>query len=277
MATKIYLNSYNAMVVEVAGLKIALIPAGLATTFFEYERVYILISGKTFKDYAISEIQRANGTLYGTFETFISELESFFVDAPTFGANLTLRGTTTAEKIILSNSVYNDINSAVAAAKLPASNIPSWVPFTANTSAYTFAVNDYADLGTIEIPHEYKEGTDIEIHVHLANNGVDTTQRGVKYQVFYTYGIPNSGSHQFLEESSISAEITIAANTPDKSAMYLSLGAINGALLKVGTQLKMRLKRITATGTSPTNAPFVGQVGVHYQVDSLGSTTMASK
>ena len=191
--------------------------------------------------------------------------------------NASLKGTTNIEKLVLSTPVYCDVNFAVAAAKLPASNTPSWVAFTANTNAYTFAVNDYADLGTIELPHNYKEGTNIELHAHLVSNGVDTNARGAKYQVFFTYGISDSGTYQFTAESSISAEITIAANTPDKSALYLGIGTINGSTLKIGTQIKTRIKRITATGAAPTSAPFLGQVGIHYQLDSLGSTTMQSK
>ena len=34
----------------------------------------------------------------------------------------------------------------------------------------------------------------------------------------------------------------------------------------------MRVKRITAsTGTAPTNNPFLGQVGIHFISDTIGS------
>lgn len=175
-------------------------------------------------------------------------------------------------------TVFEDVNAAVAAAKTPAANFPDWATFTTNTSAYTFKLNDYADLGTIEIPHSYKEGSDLEVHLHLATNGTNNaTERKVKYIIYYTYGISDNGSNQFITEASLTAELTIPANQLDKSTYYLSMGTIPGTGIKIGTQLKMRIKRIAGTGTEPVNNPFLGQVGVHFQKDTIGSRTMTSK
>lgn len=43
------------------------------------------------------------------------------------------------------------------------------------------------------------------------------------------------------------------------------------------TQVKMRIKRIAGTGTEPINDPFVGQVGIHYESDTIGSRSINSK
>ena len=173
--------------------------------------------------------------------------------------------------------VYEDVNTSVASGKTGGANTPTWSSFTTNTSAYTFAVNDYIDLATIEVPHCAKEGDTLFVHLHMANNGVDVTARAVKYEIFYTYALPDNGTQQFSTESSISYEQTIPANTPDKSAFYIPVGIIYDANMKVGTQIKMRLKRIASTGTAPTNNPFLGQVGVHYKKDSEGSRYLKSK
>jgi hypothetical protein len=175
-------------------------------------------------------------------------------------------------------TVWDDVNTGVAAAKTSSANVPDWTPFTANTNAYVFKVDDYADLSTIEIPHGYKEGTDIEVHLHIATNGTNNaTERKVKYTAYYTYGIPDNGANQFSAEGSLTAELTIPANQLDKSVYYLSLGTISGTNLKVGTQLKLRFKRVTGTGTEPINGPFLGQVGVHFQKDTVGSRTISAK
>ena len=72
--------------------------------------------------------------------------------------------------LVFGTPVYNDIFTSVAAAKVPAANYPDWSTFTANLGAYTFKVNDYVDLSTMEILHGYKEGTDLEMHLHLASS-----------------------------------------------------------------------------------------------------------
>ena len=183
-----------------------------------------------------------------------------------------------AKTLVLSTPVYNDLYTSVVSAKTPAVGYPDWSTFTTNTGAYTFKVNDYADLSTIEVLHDYKEGTNLEVHLHLATNGTNNaTERKVKYMVYYTWANPDTGSNQFSAESSVTAELTIPANQPDKSAYFLSLGTIAGATMKIGAQVKFRVKRIAGTGTEPINDPFLGMVGIHYQIDTMGSRSVSAK
>lgn len=206
---------------------------------------------------------------------FTKILSTFTIDS--LGEDLTIK-TGTAKTLKLDTTVYDDVNMAIASAKVPPSNTPTWSTFTANTNAYTFAIDNYADLGTIEIPHTYKEGTDLEIHLHLATNGLNNaTARKVKYILYYTYGIPDNGTNQFIAESSLTAELTIPANQADKSVYYLSMGTIAGTNIKIGTQFKCRIKRIAGTGTEPINDPFLGQVGIHFHKDTLGSRSISTK
>ena len=175
-------------------------------------------------------------------------------------------------------TVYNDIIAPVASGRVSAVNQPTWTAFTTNTSAYTFAINDYIDLGTVEIPHSYKNGSPIEIHIHGASNGNDTTDRTIAFQIFYTYAIfPSSGSATFTTESSVTSSYTISANSGDKKAFYISVGTITDANMTFGTQFKMRIKRVSTAGTPPTNNPFLGQVGIHYESDTIGSRTINTK
>lgn len=172
---------------------------------------------------------------------------------------------------------YNDLYTGVAGGKVPAANYPDWSAFTTNTGAFTFKVNDYIDLSTIELTHDYAEGTNLEVHLHLVNNGTDVDERKVKYIIYYTYGEPDSFNNQFSAEGNLPAELTLPANVVDKSVIYLSMGTIDGTNIKMGTQIKFRVKRIASTGTEPTGNPFLGMVGVHYQQNTLGSRTILGK
>lgn len=210
----------------------------------------------------------------GTFDVLVTDMIQTDPVVPTDLHIATGPGKT----LVLDNPVYSDLYTGVASAKVPAANFPTWSAFTANTNAYTFAIGDYVDLSTIEILHDYKEGTDLELHLHLATNGLNNaTVRKVKYICYYTWSNPDQGTHQFIAEDSLTAELTIPANNPDKSSFYLSLGTIAGANLKIGAQLKLRIKRIAGTGSEPAANPFLGMVGVHYQIDTLGSRTASAK
>jgi hypothetical protein len=78
-------------------------------------------------------------------------------------------------------------------------------------------------------------------------------------------------------EANVSAEKTIAANLADKTHLYLTLGNITGTNYKIGAAIKLRVKRIASTGTEPANDPFLAMVGLHYQIDAIGSSSQTSK
>jgi len=229
------------------------------------------------EDSAIYNCSTNNATISGILKSTLSGLS--FTSNYIVRDDVTPFKTTTGETLRLDVPVYDDVNFALAGAKLPPSNTPTWrTDFDTHLGAYTFAVNDYADMGTIEIPHTYKEGTDLLLHIHLASRVAnDATARKVKYTAWYSYGIPDSGSNQFITEQSLTAELSIAALAPNKTAYFLTLGTIPGANLKIGTQVKLRLYRVAGTGTEPANDPYVGQVGIHFQVDTLGSRQISAK
>lgn len=191
------------------------------------------------------------------------------------GANLEkttsdLTITTAAQKtLLLSQAVWNDINMSMITAKVPAAHYPTWATFLANLNSYTFAIDDYVDMSTAEILHDYKEGTDIGLHLHIVTNGLnDATARKVKYTIYYSWG---DMDEVMSAQGSLTAELTITANLADKTHLFLDMGDITGTNYKIGSLLKMRVIRIAGTGTEPAVDPFVEQAGIHYQIDTIGS------
>lgn len=172
-------------------------------------------------------------------------------------------------------SQYNDIVIPITSGKVPAVNAPTFTAFTSNISMYTFAVNNFIDLSAVEILHGYEEGTDLELHLHLAQNGVNiSTVKKARYIVYYSLSQANGS---YSAEASLSNEITIDIGKQDKSALYLSLGIIPGSQLKIGTQVSVRFKRMASSGTEPTLNPYVVAVGIHYKTDSMGSYKQITK
>lgn len=171
-------------------------------------------------------------------------------------------------------TVYNDIYIGLTGAKVPAANTPTWATFTTNTSAYTFDVNDYIDINPSEMLHNWKEGSDIELHLHWATNGTDANERAVKWQIYFSWGDMNEA---FSAEQTASVETIIAATDADLTHKYSSFGSFSGTGFKIGSIGTLRLKRITSTGTAPSNDPFGLMVGVHYEIDTIGSRSQLTK
>lgn len=177
----------------------------------------------------------------------------------------------TDKTVELAESVWNDIQFNVESGRTAAANFPDWdKTFTANTGAYKFDVDDYIHLGSNEMKHDWKEGTSIYPHIHVALDGANVS--GVSQYVKFTIYIAYADDGSVFTETSKDVEVEIPTGTADLTHLITGATALSMTGLKVGTQLNLRVKRIAATtGTEYPNHIFLKQVGIHYEIDTLGS------
>lgn len=172
--------------------------------------------------------------------------------------------------ILLNQVVYEDLQFPVATGKVPAANAPSWEAFTTNTNEFAFSVDDYLDLQGGEVPHWWKEATIGDVHLHLTLKAANDTgaDRFAKLTVY----IATSDAGDVWAETSLTAELTIPTGSAANKAFYLDLGNLDLSAYLIGAQVKIRIKRIAATGgTEYASDTFITQVGIHLQKDTLGS------
>jgi len=186
------------------------------------------------------------------------------------GANKTLE---------LTQVTYDDLYFEIAP-KTTGAGKPTLANFSGNVNQWQMAINDISELRPVELKHDGKEGTQIELHVHWGTNGLDGTDRGVKWEIDYTWAnnLAVGGTTAFAAVTTISIETQIPANTPDKTHMYTSVVSFTPAAWKIGALVLMSLKRIASvTDPTPTSDPWVFMVGIHYQVNTLGSRQITTK
>jgi len=168
-------------------------------------------------------------------------------------------------------TVWNDIVFPIIPKFTGAGN-PSFTTFTGGITAPQFAVNDSVQLDASEFAHEWLQGSQCDIHLHFTTASNDGTARYVKWEVGYTYTADTNGTTQWTAETVLQVEIIIPANTPALTEWILPMGNFTPTNGKIGGQVRMRLKRITASGGSaPSLNVFVTQVGIHIQCDTDGS------
>ncbi len=193
-------------------------------------------------------------------------------DFSTFEADGTLRFNNAA-------TVFNDIFISLSSAKVPASNAPSWDSFISNLNAYTYGLNDFQEFSA-EISHPYKEGSDIEFHIHGATNGQEESDKTIKFEVEYEL-VDNNTSGDFGDAYTgttiMEGEITIASGTADKTAWVIDVGIDGTGSFLQGASVVGRIRRIASTGTEPVANPFVIQLGMHIEEDTVGSRTELTK
>lgn len=179
-------------------------------------------------------------------------------------------------------TVYNDVVIPLLPKTTGAGN-PTLTNLVGNIQQFTFAVNDSIQCENAEAPHPWKQGSGIEIHVHWANQALEATDRYVKWELEYSFANVkiNSNTNTIFESNTpISVEVMIPANTPARTSLYSTLAVFTSGQLaayKIGCNLILRLKRIAAVGAAPSANPFVFNLGIHYESDTLGSRTTIGK
>jgi hypothetical protein len=184
-------------------------------------------------------------------------------------------------------TVWNDLMVYPDATTKGGSNPPSWgVAFKKNSAGtsqgvylWMFASNAEEELYfAVQIPHDYKIGSDIFPHVHWTTVSGTPSEANVVWGLEYTI-VAMGGSFpttQTLKSGSVIASI----GTPSGTGQHLinDFNAIDGTGLGISTVMVCRLYRaVTDPGDTFSNA--VGFLGfdIHYEQDTHGSRLQWSK
>lgn len=174
----------------------------------------------------------------------------------------------------LENDEWVDIDHPIII-RTTGPGIPTLAALNGNITMPQWQVNDVNVCESQEFVHAWKEGTEAQWHIHLTTNGLDATDRYVKFTL--EYGYVNVGGAWTFPALLTSAELLIPANTPDRTMLIFELGRFTPSNLKIGAHAVGRLRRIAAVGTAPTSNPFVAMLQMHVQVNTLGSRTVSAK
>jgi hypothetical protein len=172
-------------------------------------------------------------------------------------------------------TVWNDANMGSLSLRT-GGTAPDVVQWTDNLGAATgiyglgFAINE-AGGSAIEIPHDYKEGTDLVFHVHWGVNAAPTGTDYVKWQLKYSVC---RGGVTTPPATTITVETAIATQYDHKRSDFT---AITGTNFKIGDQFIFEITRVAADGDAFSGDAIVETVGLHYECDTVGSRTIAAK
>lgn len=150
---------------------------------------------------------------------------------------------------------------------------PTLTTITGNIKAYTWAIGDSLDIDSTELAHRFKPETNTaKFHVHIVTNGSDTTDRFIRFNFEY---VQANFSGVMTGTTVGNIDLLIPANTPDRTHLIYNIG--DYTTLRIGSQIVGWFTRVAATGTAPTNNPFVLKLQCHAEVDSLGSKDIVTK
>lgn len=178
-------------------------------------------------------------------------------------------------------AVHDDVRVPVSSVTLLGLRNPSWQKFRDNGTTQgvyllefsnAAAANQEEVLYTLQLPHSYKEGSDIEMHAHI------TQRLNESCAVIFTNECTwfNIGDYAPLTTTQ-KANYTFGAADAHKHG-YIDFDVYNGTGKKISSQLVCRLER--ASGDSKdtcTGGVMLIEVDGHYEIDTLGSYKEKSK
>jgi len=169
-------------------------------------------------------------------------------------------------------TAWDDLRIPASATKVTGASQPAWAVIPGTTNIYTWffgaaGVNEAWFVA--QMPHSWKEGSNISPHVHWVANGNGGVDDFVKWVLEYTW--VNIGAVVVAETPLSSVVHTPADASIVAGKHYLSEFAdINGAGKTLSSMLACRLYRDGANDDYANTAGLL-ELDFHYEVDSFGS------
>ncbi len=179
-----------------------------------------------------------------------------------------------------SATVYEDIRVPVTSTTRGGSKVPGFDLFKDNGSGSQGVFTYWFDSGseeelyfTVQLPHDYKEGSDIFPHVHWTPKADGSAGTKVSWGLEYNWA---NREAVFGNTSIVYANTSSPNETPVKDKQYLtSFSTISGTGKTISSMLMCRIFR-NASGAGSSTDDYASDAGLleidfHYEKDKLGS------
>lgn len=149
-------------------------------------------------------------------------------------------------------------------------SVPNFSVFAGGIYQLLF-LNTQSDevYGSFELPHDYKEGTALYPHIHWSPSSTNTGNAVWQFEYVMESINGTFGSPVTLTITQAGAGVALAHQLAETNI------PIPGTNRKIGDICLFRLGR--ATGDAFTGDAFLHSVGIHYEIDKVGSDSKLVK
>jgi len=172
----------------------------------------------------------------------------------------------------LTDECWDDLSIAMAQVRTPASLAPTWTPYKSSQVPAFSDTQVNVLYFSAQMPHSYKEGTDLEFHIHVAYPDA-VAGNSVWY---FTYSWANDGD---AFPAPLSAQVTKPSiGIVDGHQRMQIVANIDGTGKTISSVLLCSIQRTGTHGDDNYgNVIYLVSGDFHYQKDALGSRTMLVK
>lgn len=194
----------------------------------------------------------------------------------------------TDKTLELAETVWDDLRVPLTAGKLGLTNPPTWSQYRDNGAAsigvYAYAFSDQAVAANeeelwfqVQLPHNWKEGTDIKPHIHWGIKTAGAANEFVKWGLEYTWanidGTIGATTIITSNASSAATATTSGDTTLVINKHYVTdIGTISGTGKTISSMLLCRVFRNSSHADDDLAQDAYGfEVDLHHEIDTLGS------
>lgn len=178
-------------------------------------------------------------------------------------------------------TVWDDVRITPGAFNFSGTSDPTLSDWQPGLSGATFKVYEFTNndqvFFTVQIPHSYKEGSDLKPHVHWTPRTRGNEENGNTVAWKLDYSLANVGD---IFPSSSTVDLTDTCTGTDDKHEISPQGTIDGSGISISSVLECRLYRDTGdtwvTNTAG-NRPALLEFDIHFEIDTVGSRQILSK
>lgn len=172
--------------------------------------------------------------------------------------------------------VYDDLRFPVGSVRKSGTFPPSEVAYKSSfVLAFDSGPNSESIQFAAQLPHRYKEGTNVEFHLHwtIPVSGVGAGAENVKWDFTYSWANINS---TFPAASNATITVDIQNDVLD-THMSDSIVTMTGAGKTISSMILCSLTRDVSVANDYANDAYFLEADFHYQIDTVGSRQITTK
>jgi hypothetical protein len=178
-----------------------------------------------------------------------------------------------SKTVVLDTPVWDDMVVVMSNVKAPAANAPVWTPYKGSeVPAFKKDATNTLYFAT-QLSHAYKEGSNIEFHIHIAYPD-NLTGNSTWY---FTYSWANVDG-TFPPASNSGNVVVVSPSTVDYHQLAQMVASIDGTGKTVSSVLLCSISRLGGVGADNyDNVIYLMSGDFHFLKDTIGSRTGLAK
>ncbi len=184
----------------------------------------------------------------------------------------------TDKTIELTETVWDDFVVPVNAIRLAgASPADPYAYKSGSVLSFDSSTDEYVYF-VIQLPHRYKEGTDVIFHIHwtIVTSGAGAGAENVKWDMTYSASSPATPAESWPAASNATVTIDVQSDSADDHLID-NVATITGTNFKISEIIICSLKRDTTVANNYSDEVLLVSADVHYEVDTMGSRQTLAK